>query len=236
MKIFLDAGHNNSGWDTGAAGFGLREQDITWEIAQKCGAILQNNGIEVKYSRPNKTDNLGTDNASALSARVKLSDAWKADYFISIHCNAGGGTGTEVWIYETGTVAEKLAQVIDKKIVQRLDLHDRGVKTSTTLYVLKNGNCPSVLVETAFIDTQSDNEMLQNRQQDFAQAIAAGIMEYINWHGNAEIKTESEVKTVEEALKKLQDNGVINSPDYWLQAVGVVNYLDKLLINMANKL
>ena len=29
MKICIDAGHNHSGWDTGASGNGLREQDIT---------------------------------------------------------------------------------------------------------------------------------------------------------------------------------------------------------------
>ena len=235
MKIFLDAGHNYSEYDTGASGLGLKEQDITWAIAQKCGDILYKNGIEVKFSRPNLSDDLGVNLSSSLSARTEMSNNWGSDYFVSIHCNAGGGTGTETWIYETGTVAEKLAQVIDKKIVAKLGLRDRGIKTSKSLYVLKNTNCPSVLVETAFIDTLYDNELLKNKQGDFASAIAEGIIEYTNWNG-IEKQTNEEVKTVEEALKKLQDKGVINSPDYWANAVQVVKYLDELLINMANKL
>ena len=33
MKICIDAGHNYSKYDTGASGNGLREQDITFKIA-----------------------------------------------------------------------------------------------------------------------------------------------------------------------------------------------------------
>ena len=33
MKIFIDAGHNYSGADTGATGNGLKEQDITFYVS-----------------------------------------------------------------------------------------------------------------------------------------------------------------------------------------------------------
>lgn len=42
--------------------------------------------------------------------------------------------------------------------------------------------------------------------------------------------------TVNEAIKALQDKGVIQSPAYWQNAVQVVKYLDELLINMAGAL
>ena len=41
MEIYLDAGHNHSGADTGAQGNGLREQDITYQIVQKVGDRLK---------------------------------------------------------------------------------------------------------------------------------------------------------------------------------------------------
>jgi len=44
------------------------------------------------------------------------------------------------------------------------------------------------------------------------------------------------IDNVKDALNKLVEKGVINSPDYWLKAVDVVKHLDVLLINMANKL
>lgn len=49
------------------------------------------------------------------------------------------------------------------------------------------------------------------------------------------MKGEIKMNT-EEALKILVDKGVINSLDYWKQAVNVVKNLDQLLINMATKI
>ena len=43
IKIFIDQGHNPSGPNTGAEGFGLKEQDITYqvgkELAELCGQM-----------------------------------------------------------------------------------------------------------------------------------------------------------------------------------------------------
>lgn len=46
----------------------------------------------------------------------------------------------------------------------------------------------------------------------------------------------SEKMNINEALAILVKNRVINSPEYWLNAVGVVKYLDSLIINMAQEL
>ncbi len=46
----------------------------------------------------------------------------------------------------------------------------------------------------------------------------------------------SDKVSVEQALDILVENKVINSPEYWLKAVGVVKHLDGLLINMAKSL
>lgn len=44
------------------------------------------------------------------------------------------------------------------------------------------------------------------------------------------------VKTYDEAVKILVEKGVINSREYWDNAVKCVKYLDQLIVNMANKL
>ena len=51
-----------------------------------------------------------------------------------------------------------------------------------------------------------------------------------------EREKKMEVKTVDEALKVLHEKGVMNTTEYWKNAVNVVKYLDSLLINMANKI
>ena len=44
------------------------------------------------------------------------------------------------------------------------------------------------------------------------------------------------IENVDEALKVLVENGVINSPDYWKTASNMVKYFDLFILNVANKL
>jgi N-acetylmuramoyl-L-alanine amidase len=234
MKIFIDAGHNYSGWNTGATGNGLREQDVTWEIAKKCSEILATSGFETKLSRPNLTDNLGTDNSSSLAARTKMANDWNADYFVSIHCNAGGGTGTETYCYKAGTTAEKFAQAVNAAVVERMGTRNRGVKVAN-FYVLTSTKMPAVLVETAFIDYALDALLLKNNKDNFAAAIAEGIMTFVG----ADIirpttpPPSNEVLDARKAINILRGHGIINSPEYWYSALDIVNHLDELLIKIA---
>ena len=71
-----------------------------------------------------------------------------------------------------------MAACIQRQIVDRLGTLDRGVKEDK-LFVLRYTSCPAVLVETAFIDNVHDNELLAERQEDFARAIAVGITDYV---------------------------------------------------------
>ena len=102
MKICIDAGHNNSGWDTGATGFGRREQDVTFKIAESLSEKLKKNGINVVMTREYKGQNLGKSTNDSLKKRVQIANSEKADLFISIHCNSSilkSATGTEVFVY-----------------------------------------------------------------------------------------------------------------------------------------
>ena len=58
-----------------------------------------------------------------------------------------------------------------------------------------------------------------------------------NFKKTWEVKTvEKKITTYDEAVKVLVDNGVIASREYWDNAVKCVKYLDRLIINMANKI
>ena len=206
MKIFIDPGHNHSGADTGAVGNGLKEQDITYLVASKAKPILERCGIEVRLSRNAITDSLANNSVNAsLSARTRMANDWGADLFVSIHCNAGGGTGTETYSYQAGiSSAYKLAQAVQKRMVEMVGLPDRGVKTKS-LYVLHYTNMPAILVETAFIDHKSDAVVLgsETGQQAFAEAIACGICDYT---GIAYREGEELMSQEYEALKAAIDN------------------------------
>ena len=178
MKICIDAGHNYSNFNTGAEGNGLREQNITFPVCQFLKEKLENAGITVVMTRKSLTENLGTSVNTSLQKRAEISNAAGCDYFISVHCNAGGGTGTEVLILKRGGQAEQLAKPVLQSVVSRFNLRNRGVKEAN-LSVLRNTDCPAILVELAFIDHPSDALLLKNHQEAFADAVFSGVMEYL---------------------------------------------------------
>lgn len=236
-KICVDAGHNDSAkyGDTGASGNSLREQDITFAIAKKLGDLFYGKA-EIFLTRPTLKTNIGTSVNSSINGRVKISNDNKCDLFVSIHCNAGGGTGTETLVYAKGGEAEKLAVIVNDKLVNGLKLTNRGVKQGN-IGVLRLTNCPAILVETAFIDTESDALLLKNNQEDFARLIYEGICEHLG----IEYK-ESAIPTpittpqktdYENALDYLVSNKVINSPNYWIENKDKLEYLDDLILNFA---
>jgi N-acetylmuramoyl-L-alanine amidase len=80
-RVVLDAGHG--GHDPGATGpNGLREKDVTLDIAQRAAPLLARElGIATLMTRD-------TDEFVALDERTARANAFKADLFVSIHCNA----------------------------------------------------------------------------------------------------------------------------------------------------
>ena len=67
IKIFIDQGHNPTGYhNAGAEGFGLHEEDITYQVGAYLADILDSDPrFEVRTSRPTPTSVLGTSNATS---------------------------------------------------------------------------------------------------------------------------------------------------------------------------
>ena len=182
IRIFIDQGHNPSGANTGAEGFGLKEQDITYQVGIELAALLRADArFEVRLSRNTPEERLGTNNTSSLAARVRAANAWPADYFISIHANANTNpaiNGTEVYVYRKYTQSYYLAQHILESIVNIVGTRDNGVRMNPSLYVLRRTNMPAVLVELAYLTNAADAEKLENMQPEFARGIYAGLLSY----------------------------------------------------------
>ena len=217
MKIFLDAGHNYAPPDTGASGHGLREQDITFKVADTVRALLELHGVEVKMSRRNITDILGRTISESLNLRADMSNNFGADYCVSIHCNAfnGAAFGTETFAFTRGGKGEQLANKIHKNLVG-LGLRNRGVKFSQELFMLRRPKAPAVLVELAFIDNANDNNILRSRQFELAEAVAKGILEQleIEYKGGESAMedyfNDTKGHWAEQTINELQEFGIIN--------------------------
>ena len=154
-KVFLDPGHGGS--DSGAVGNGLREKDLTLVIAKATEKYLKNyEGVSIKLSRTG-------DTKPSLSARADMANEWGADFFVSIHINAGGGTGFESYIFN-GTVSSKTKEyqkVVHSVIAAGDGWTDRGMKRAN-FAVLRETAMPALLTENGFIDRASDAAKLKD--------------------------------------------------------------------------
>lgn len=185
IRIFIDQGHNPSGFNAGAEGFGLREQDITFMVGVYLADLLNADPrFDARLSRTTPTEILGTSNATSLRTRVTRANTWPADYFLSIHVNANPNpaiNGTEMYVFQTGTESYYLAEYLLNAIVARVGTKDNGVRTNPSLYVLRRTTMPAVLLELAYITNAEDAEKLRDDQYAFALAIYEGLLNYFEF-------------------------------------------------------
>lgn len=174
MKVFISAGHGGS--DPGAVANGVKEKDLNLSITKACSDELKSHGVEVKMSRTK-------DENDPLSEEIRECNTFSPDLAVSIHNNAGGGDGAEVFHSHLGGNGKTLAENILSEIV-KVGQNSRGAK------VRKNSNgkdyygfiretvCPAVIVECAFVDNASDLKILatESDRQKVGRAIAKGVL------------------------------------------------------------
>ena len=182
IKVYIDQGHNPSGFNTGAEGNGFFEQDITYDIGVRLYDYFAGNPeFEPRLSRPTPNTILGTNNSSSLTTRVRDANSWGADIFISLHTNASenpNASGTEVLVYRTAGRAYRLAEDVLRELTNITGLRNRGVIARPGLYVLRRTNMPAILVEMGFISNENDVELMVYSPNLFALGIYRGVLDY----------------------------------------------------------
>ena len=168
VKIFIDPGHG--GTDPGAVANGLQEKNITLAIAKKIRDKLANyEGVQVKLSRE-------SDTSLSLKQRTDMANAWGANYLISVHINAGGGTGFESYTYNGNYSGKqetnRKRSILHAEIMRQLSgVRDRGYKESN-LHMVRESHMEAVLTENLFIDNADDAAKL--KQDAWLDKIAQG--------------------------------------------------------------
>ena len=177
--ITIDAGHglHTSGKQTASSlGTVYKEWSLNDKVVRKIMSALANyNGVEV-----HRIDDPTGATDIALATRVRKSNSLKADIHISIHQNAGGGTGTEVYWHTRGTAADKkLASIVAPKLASKTGLRNRGVKTAE--FTVLTCNATAILCEGGFMDTANDYKVITSDkgQQAYADAVVEGLVEYL---------------------------------------------------------
>lgn len=176
--VCIDAGHGGS--DVGAVYEDDKryEKDDNLKIAKAVRKELKKQNIKVVMTRD-------ADKTLSLEDRCKKANSKKVDLFVSIHRNSSetSGNGIEIWVNgkdnkEDLSLADNILDKLDKTEIQS----NRGVKTgtiessTTDYYVNKNTKMPSCLIELGFISNEKDNKLLDENINEYAKAIADGIV------------------------------------------------------------
>ncbi len=196
QTVFIDPGHG--GKDPGAIGRNHQEKTLALQISRHLARILQQQGFNVRMTR-------NSDTFISLSQRVEIANAGNADLFVSIHLNSAENKsvqGIETFLLSPRGAAEtysnypttrlnagnqfdkqnlRLAYEIQYHTIRRSNANDRGIKHAD-FQVLRNLECPGVLIETGFISNLQEEAKLGNQQYQLqiARGIAEGIVAYRN--------------------------------------------------------
>lgn len=171
--VAIDAGHGGN--NPGAVYRGRQEKDDTLKLSLAVGGILEQNGINVYYTRTE-------DVYESPVQKAMEGNAVGADYFVSIHRNSSTYpnqyTGVDTLVYSRYGEAARLAENINTRL-ELVGFVNQGVNQRPELAVLRRTQMPTVLVEVGFLNTDADNSLFDQRFDDIAQAIADGILETV---------------------------------------------------------
>lgn len=169
MRIGINCGHTVSRQPgCGAVGF-IDESVETREVGMRVMSLLRQAGHTVVDC----TNDYAPSVSSNLSQIVELANKQPLDLFVSIHFNAGGGQGTEVFTYG----GEKHAEAVRVcNALNKFGFVNRGIKDGSNLYVVRRSDAKAMLIEVCFVDTKSDVDLYNSVGVDrIAQAICTAI-------------------------------------------------------------
>lgn len=182
-KIAIDAGHGK--YTAGKRCLKSLDKNETREwvlnnrIATELEVYLKNAGHETL-----RVDDITGETDVSLYNRVKKANNWKADFYISVHHNAGvkGGNGGGVVVYKYSGVTGKsksAQEAIYEHVIKQGNL--KGNRYDGTLdgnfYVVKKTSMPSVLIECGFMDSSTDIKYILDKE--WSKKMALGIAEGI---------------------------------------------------------
>lgn len=177
MSICIAIGHGKSssgGYDPGAVSGNYKEFEIAREIGKYAADYYNENYAE-------NCDLINYDGEYFLSERYNLANRKGYEFLAEIHLNSGKGTGCEV--FHSVKSSSKTAETISKAIADAFGIRNCGAKTRVTssgadyFGIIRETTMKAVLIETVFIDTPSDIDLIKNAdgQKKMGETIAKAI-------------------------------------------------------------
>ena len=208
VDVALDPGHSRA--DVGAVGSGLREYQITLELARRVRSRLEDAHLSVRltrdddlpltaYTNPNATEQIQAEQEARIAA------GGPSRIYVSLHFNGGPTNlrGTETYFNpdrasDAGSADRALAELLQQHVVSALADEigyaslDRGVKSDLAAgksyghFFGLRGPVPSALVENLFLSNANEAALLRDdaTMDALADGCAQGIFEYLAAEGD----------------------------------------------------
>lgn len=202
MIIGIDMGHST--YDSspcGAIGY-LNESKENRRI----GLVLIQKLRDLGHTVIDCSCNSAKDVDSQLIAIVNKANSYDLDLFLSLHLNAGGGKGAEIYSYSGNSYANNLINTYCKET----GFVNRGHKNAN-YFVLRATKAPAILLEMCFVDTKTDADLWNSLTPDFiANAICKGLVgkTVSNATTTTETKTNYLVKITADVLNVRNGAGI----------------------------
>lgn len=180
--IVLDPGHG--GKDTGTIWEDTYEKEINLLIVKAAAEILREEGYTVICTREG-------DTKVALEERLPIAERKNADVFVSVHQNSveedTTSHGIETFCNEARNPdSGKLAELIQENVIAETSAKSRNLNKESNLVVVQSDTVPACLIETGFLTSDSERQLLMSReyQKKLATGIAKGIEAYLENYKN----------------------------------------------------
>lgn len=147
----------------------LLEYEFNRDVVRRIYEALHAQNIPFRVLVPELKD-------ISLSERVRRANeiyqaANRAAFLISVHANAGGGTGWEVWTSKGLTKSDAMATVLFEEAQRefpdwrmRSDYSDGDPDKEAQFTILARTQCPAVLTENFFMDTEKDCRFIMSNE------------------------------------------------------------------------
>lgn len=196
MRVILDNGHgaetngkrSPKGMLASPGKIALYEYEFNRDIVCRLKKMLKKKGIKHEELVPEKKDIGLKERCERANNLYKV---YKDCFLVSIHANAGGGTGWEIFTSIGETESDKIAEYFFKEAKEefpefrmRKDLSDGDSDKESQFYILRNTICPAVLTENFFMDHQKDLAFIMSDEgrERVAEMHFRAINKYINSH------------------------------------------------------
>ena len=160
-----------------------------------------------------RVDDITGNTDVSLAERCRRANEWGADFYLSVHHNAGiyggNGGGFEVYRYiklsAAGDTAKKQQILYEELVEAGVPKGNRSSNIKTADFaVLRDTNMEAALIESAFMDSAADVPVLLT--DDFAERVATGCTNSAVRFSNLQKKVVVEPEVVEEEPPKVEES------------------------------